>query len=375
MFINTRSNQEIEAYKKLLKVVGSLSNLFADTSVPYVSYRVSENLFCRVFTANNLSRSDVSADASVEKIGIGIKTFIEGNGKTIQKVAEFNKDKKSYSGKTPLEIIQTISTLRNERLNATKRIHDLDTLLYHCITRKNGLILAYDSSMDLVDIQNISEIIEKDNVIRFIDGVNEYSFNLSKSTLYKRFITPELLLEIPVEIIKDPFVALEKLLFESGLRLEFAPIKESEHIYLPLYSDREMTVPEKSQLNQWNAGGRDRNENEAYIPIPAWIHHKLPNFFPPRDTPFNLKLPNGEIMSAKVCQDGSKALMSKHNKDLGKWLLRDIMNLKEGELLTYDKLKTIGLDSVVIYKESEGNYSINFTKIGTYEAFKKTQFE
>ena len=129
-------------------------------------------------------------------------------------------------------------------------------------------------------------------------------------------------------------------------------------------------VPERSQLNQWNAAGRDRDENEAYIPIPAWIHHKFPDFFPPRDISFNLKLPNGEVMSAKVCQDGGKALMSKHNKDLGKWLLRDVMNLKEGELLTYDRLKIIGLDSVVIYKESAEDYSINFTKIGSFESFK-----
>ncbi|MEI6462820.1 MAG: NgoFVII family restriction endonuclease [bacterium] len=371
MFLNKRTNQEIESYKKLLKLIGSLSNLFADTSVPYVSSRVAENLFCRAFSANNLSRSDVSVDASVKEMGIGVKTFVEGNGKTFQKIAEFNKDKKLYSEKDPTGVIQTISILRNERLNATKRIHSLDNLLYHCITRKNGIITAYDLDMDLVDILNISKIKVKNNVIQFIDGINEYSFNLSKSTLYKRFVTPDSLIEVSVDIIKDPFEALEKLLLDSGLKLEFAKIKEdSEHIYLPLYSDREMMVPERSQLNQWNAAGRDRDENEAYIPIPAWIHHKFPDFFPPRDISFNLKLPNGEVMSAKVCQDGGKALMSKHNKDLGKWLLRDVMNLKEGELLTYDRLKIIGLDSVVIYKESAEDYSINFTKIGSFESFK-----
>lgn len=69
MFINTRTNDELDSYKKLLRVIGSLSNLFADTSVPYISYRVSENLFCRVFSAKNLSRSDVSEDLSIAKQG------------------------------------------------------------------------------------------------------------------------------------------------------------------------------------------------------------------------------------------------------------------------------------------------------------------
>ena len=61
--------------------------------------------------------------------------------------------------------------------------------------------------------------------------------------------------------------------------------------------------------------------------------------------------------------------MSNPNLALGKWLLRDVMELAEGELLTYEKLAVLGLDSVIIYKNSEGNYSINFTEVGTYDTF------
>ena len=32
------------------------------------------------------------------------------------------------------------------------------------------------------------------------------------------------------------------------------------------------------------------------------------------------------------------------------WLLRDVLDLHERELLTYEKLQTIGLDYVVVYK-------------------------
>jgi hypothetical protein len=143
-------------------------------------------------------------------------------------------------------------------------------------------------------------------------------------------------------------------------------------VFLPLYSTRSSDskeVPEKSGLNQWNAGGRSRSLGEVYIPIPATIHQKFPNFFPERDVQFSLHLPNKNILTAKVCQDNKKALMTNPNEALGQWILRDILKLKEGELLTYQKLEDIGLDSVVIYKMDEENYQIDFAKIGSYDFF------
>ena len=118
-----------------------------------------------------------------------------------------------------------------------------------------------------------------------------------------------------------------------------------------------------------SASGRPRDPNEVYIPIPAWLHKRFPNFFPPRDQSFELTLPDRNVMSAKLCQDNSKALMSNPNLALGKWLLRDVLNLRERELLTYQKLQTIGLDSVVVYKIDNERYDIDFTKIGSYERF------
>ena len=168
--------------------------------------------------------------------------------------------------------------------------------------------------------------------------------------------------------MEDPLSELKKLLFEKGLLLEKEKrIKQT--VYLPLYG-KNKTVFEKSGLNQWNAGGRDRHHNEIYIPIPAEVHKNFPGFFPSRDISFLLKLPNGTEMKSKICQDNGKALMSYSNKELGKWILRDILKLREGELLTYERLQILGIDSVRIDKVSSSEFEINFSKIGSYEKFK-----
>lgn len=372
MFLERQSQSQVGYYERLLKAVGSLSNLFSESPEPYLASRATENLFCKAFEAQNLSRSDASADASKGKIGFGIKTFLEGNGRTMQKVAEFNSDHLMFGTLPPEEKVKKIAELRNERILTTKRIFGLDDLIYHCITRKVGKIIVYETPAPLIDINSIRDVrvTARGATIQFSDSNAEYSFNNSKSTLYKRFITPDqVLLDVPVRILTDPFSAVEKLISEAGLI--FAPVKVLPHVFLPLYSMRGgvKRVPEKSGLNQWNAAGRPRDPNEIYIPIPAWIHRKFDGFFPPRDGAFELTLPDGTTMSAKVCQDNSKALMSNPNSALGKWLLRDVLNLKEKELLSYDKLQTIGLDTVVIYKVDNEHFDIDFTRVGSYEKF------
>lgn len=371
MFLSGQKKEQIEYYKEMIKTIGSLSRLFSESNEPYIQYRIAENLFCKSFEAKNLSRTDCSADASKGTLGIGIKTFLDKNGATMQKVAEFNSEHRLFNHLSPEKKILKVSELRNKRIETTKRIFGLDNMVYHCVTRKEGAVLVYETTMDLVHIEKIHKIEDRGNSINFSDGKNEYSFNITKSTLYKRFYTRDLAFNLPVKILDDPFEALEKMLREVRVSVNFAPIKEQEHVFLPLYSikSKEKVVPEKSGLNQWNALGRPRNPDEVYIPIPAWIHEANPKFFPSRDTPFSLVLPNNKEMSAKVCQDGSKALMSNPNAALGKWLLRDVLSLKERELLTYHRLEEIGLDSVVIYKTEDGKYDIDFTKIGSYEQF------
>jgi hypothetical protein len=377
MFLKAQDGKQIEYYEKMLKTIGSLSRLFSESSEPYIQYRIAENLFCKSFNADNLSRTDCSADASKDKLGVGIKTFLEKNGATMQKVAEFNSDHQLFRSLADDQKILKVSQLRNERIEATRRIFGLDGMIYHCVTRKENGIIVYESPMDPVEIDKIKNINAGKNIIAFKDGKNEYSFNITKSTLYKRFLTKDVLLNFPVEIMENPFDALESLFKKAEKEILFSPVKEQEHIFLPLYSIKggEKVVPEKSGLNQWNASGRARDPNEVYIQIPSWVHKAYPGFFPPREASFTLLLPNGSEMSAKVCQDNDKALMSNPNSALGEWLLRDVLDLKERELLTYGKLERIGLDSVAIYKTSADRYDIDFTKAGSYESFRGQNVE
>ncbi|MCL6429070.1 hypothetical protein LT335_00632 [Spiroplasma sp. JKS002669] len=144
-----------------------------------------------------------------------------------------------------------------------------------------------------------------------------------------------------------------------------------QKIILPLYSykkGKEKIINKKSGLNQWNAKGRLRHNDEVYIPFPSELREKFKNFFPDRKYPFKVKLPNGEILNMKVCQQGGKAIMSNPNKDLGKWILRDVLKIPEKKVVKYKDLLEIGIDSVV-FEKFDNFYKLDFQKIGSYEFF------
>ena len=151
------------------------------------------------------------------------------------------------------------------------------------------------------------------------------------------------------------------------------PVAPKENqVCLRLYStksDGTKFVAEKSGLNQWNEGGRKRHPDEVYIPYPAEDRERTRGFFPDRDTVFDLRMPDGTVIPAKVCQQDNKAIMSNPNKILGEWLLRKVFELPEGTLVTYEMLQRFGIDSVVFTKHGNLNYSVDFAEIGTYEQF------
>lgn len=359
-------------YLKLLKAISKLSGLFSDNSIPYINYRVVENIFCRSFNAINLSRSDGAFDANYKSVGIGLKTFIIAKDNSTEKIAEFNSlsnDLKIFKGN---DLAYKLGEYRNERINFAQRLYGINESLYHIVGRKENELILFDTDYNYINIEKISNIKETKSSIQFYDGANLYTYNFSKSTLYRKFITPSNAFKLPIEILDDPFSLLINLLNENNLNIaEDNLIKGQNYMILPLYSTKSTNkeVPLKSGLNQWNASGRKRNPDEVYIPIPAFIHHLNIDFFPKRDKPFNLKVPTGEILNAKVCQDGSKALMTNPNSALSDWLLRKVLQLKEGELATIEHLNKLGFDSVIIKKNDNENFEIDIMKTDSYEEF------
>jgi len=358
---------EKENYKKYLQDIASISRLFSESDKPYVNSRTAEYLFCKIYEAENLSRSDIAIDAKKGNLGVGVKTFVYSGRPSLQKIAEFNKTITKHREFQGIEKAKLISKLRNERLRFVESGYGTNQLIYHCILRDKNKIIVYEESMDYIDFDNIDLVSENSSSIRFTDGKNKYSFNNSKSTLYKEFKPKDLILETNVNILDDPFDLLSKLLPEIPKEKSFVP---PTRIILPLYSylNNNPHVFPRSGLNQWNASGRPRDPNEIYIPIPVTIRERFDKFFPSREEPFELTLPDKTILTAKVSQDNGKALMSNPNSALGKWLLRDVLGLEEGELLTYRKLEELGVDSVEISK-SDGKYFANFLHQGSYEDF------
>lgn len=382
-----KSNTE---YFKLLELMSRLSNLFSDSDIPYLNYRVTENLFCKYYKAENLSRSDTAYDAKTESFGVGIKTFTIHNEKSTEKVAEFNSMSqylKQFHGK---ELAYEISKARNERMELGKRLYSITDGCYHIIGRVPGGLTIFNSDYPFIDLNNISNVKETSKSLQFCDDKHFYNYNFSKSTLFREFLVPQDNIFIPVSIIQDPYEVLKKLLLSEDYEGKFENIVQvhqvirteinsekklrlgENFVILPLFSERDDQVPERDGLNKWNANGRARKADEVSIAIPTALDKKYPNFFPDITHSFTLHLPNGKSISAKPCEPKVKgnvrghSIQSNPNTDLGKWILRDVLQLQEGELATKELLDRMGFDSVILYKDSFDSYRIDVCRTVSY---------
>ncbi|GHT17389.1 hypothetical protein AGMMS4956_20870 [Bacteroidia bacterium] len=360
----------VDKYLQDLRLIGSLSGLFSSNEIPFLHYRTTENFYCADFSAENLSRADVSADAKLKTKGIGIKTFIENA--ELQKIAEFNNQQELYRDLPPIEMIKKVAELRNMRMQFTMNAYGLNDLIYHCIVRNKQGFYLFEEKMDFIDVDKIKLKINKTHTFIFTDSKQEYKFDSSKSTLYKRFVTREYFANVPVDILTDPIEALRQIKLGND-----EPVSFYETKIVPLYEkDKEgrKIIYERSGLNQWNANGRKRDCDEVYIPFNKDMRDLYENFFPARDTSFEVELPNGEIISMKTCSGNDyigKSLMSNPNKALGKWLLRDVLKIPQGQVITYETLLAIGIDAISFQKQPNGKYKLDFRKIGEFEAFIK----
>ena len=113
-----------------------------------------------------------------------------------------------------------------------------------------------------------------------------------------------------------------------------------------------------------------RSSTEMYIPIPESknFHKNRPDFFgknigtfetqssklalPKDQRKFKLEfIPSGNVIESYINQDSGKAIQSINNQDiLGRWILWEVFQLKERELLTSQKLDDIGLNGIRLIK-------------------------
>jgi len=372
VFQSTDYTSQSEEYVKLLSIICSLSRLFSDNDVPYLYYRAAENVFCRTFDAENLARTDSAYDARLNVLGIGLKTFIAKGTASSEKVAEFNSLSSELIDVKGKALAIKLAQFRNERIEFANRVYGIQQGIYHCVTRNTGGLKIFETSYAPIDVSKIKNVKNTSAGVKFTDENYEYSFNRSKSTLFRKFYIPENATEFDIDIFDDPYEILSKLYKEESAKLFEKPtVLGKDVVILPLYTTRGKTkkVQERSALNQWNARGRPRNIGEVYIPIPKAVHDYCPDFFPPRDKIFKLKVPTQEVFNAKVCQDSSKALMTNPNKALSDWLLRKLLKLDEGELATYKRLELLGFDSVQVRKIDEENFEIDVAGLNNYEEF------
>lgn len=396
-----------DKYIKRLTILGILSGLFKDLDgengkKPYLHYRNHEISFIDSFEVQGITRKDSAFDAIVRindnSIGVGLKTWIHNSDYSNQKIAEFNKKSKElrelFDSNKDTELVYRISELRNNRIEDDKRLYETELDIYHFITRDNNFLYIIESLYEKIDIDNIRDINKTDTSISFNDGKNNYLFNMSKSTLFKRFNASESerIFSLPVYIHTNPFSILENIFNKNDsvkipnmqLNGQLELDTKEEFIILPLYNDDTYSVNEKSGFNASLGSSKTKGSNhprpayEAYAHIPVYIHHLYPYFFGfdalDRDernsSGFNLHLPNGEKIFAKITQDNGKALQTSPQSILGKWLLFSIFGLKEYEELTRNIIDEKEIDSIKVTKIDNQNFKVDICNYLDYEEWK-----
>lgn len=384
-------------YTRFLKIFGALSGLFKDIETgahakkPYLYYRNHEQLYARAFKVEDLTRRDSAFDALAhfggEKIGVGLKTWFHSGDKSFQKVAEFNKLAKTDILpllEEPQKLVKKIGELRNARIMLDKREFGTTSEIYHYITRSDGQMNILETKYDLVQLDSIKNVkCSSSGSVSFTDGCRNYRFTPNKSTLFEEFNSSDqdIITKVRIEQFDNPFELLDTIVLAEGDKIE----GEDNTLYLPIYSDASGIVEEKSGFNAWNAKPKTKGSNiprpdfEAYIPIPAWIHKVHDDFFGvdvfdkkaiKNSEGFNLHLPDGRCVIARITQENGKSLQTNPQSVLGKWILKDVLGLQARELLTKKHLDDLGVDSLKITRIDKENFKICLAETNAFERWK-----
>lgn len=405
---NKFSEREKDEYIQFLKIFGALSGLFKDNQEgvnarkPYLYYRNHEQLFARVFDVEDLTRKDSAFDALGiwvnDRVGIGLKTWIHTKDYTYQKVAEFNKLAPVViaplieNGK-PEEVIKKVSELRNERIMLDKRLYKTNRDVYHFVTRDDDIMNIIETPYDLIDIDSLELLKSDGKTYTFKDRLHNYKFYKSKSVLLEEFDASqcEIITQIPIEQFDNPF-ELIRMIELPNVKKEI--MCEYEEIYLPLYQDKKegRIVSNCSGINIRHSKSKSKGSNtprpeyEIEVRISKWIHHVFPNFFGinalseddiknEKLNDFDLILPDGRILRGRIKQQNGKSLQTNPQGALGKWILSDVLGLKNREIVTWELLDSLGIDSIKIIKQDDKHFRITVAETGAYEKFKIDNIE
>ena len=399
--------RDSDRYSALLRAMAALSGLFSDNSAPYIDSRFVERLFVTTTDGIDIGRTDKSFDAVIGDIGVGVKTFLGGAGNSKrEKVAEFTALARTgkFARLEGERLVRAVVAARNTRVvsDARELGLDINRCVYHCLIRFSGGAIVHEEPYRLISVENLQPTNQSGGVvdswsqtgrgIYFTDGQSFYSYSTAKNVLFKRFEFDRGNGFIPLDIRSNAMDLLGSIFGDSSTAYVTDSLGDTEEtdmragidfVILPLYSISTGNVAPKSGINQWNAGGRKRKFGEAYLPIPSVIHHKYPDFFPARDSSFELFLPNSaKAQSGKVCQENSKALMTSPNNALGVWLVSVLDPSvpltafdeppSRKRPFTYDDLLSVGKDSVLVRKKGQGadaQYHLSFAAVGSFEEF------
>lgn len=394
-------DKEKKEYIEFLKIFGALSGLFKDNQQganarkPYLYYRNHEQLFARVFDVEDLTRKDSAFDALANwkgnRVGIGLKTWIHTKDLTYQKVAEFNKlapieIEPIIKNGSPEQVIRKVSELRNDRIMLDKRLHGTDREVYHFITRDNDVMNIIETKYDLIDIDSLELIKSDGKTYAFRDKFHKYKFYKSKSVLLEEFDASqgEIIEKIPIEQYDDPFELIKMINIPKNTKEII-----NEEIYLPLYQDKKegRVVSNCSGINirhskpKSKGSSTPRPEYEIEVRVNKWIHHVFPNFFGlnaldedqvknSKLNDFDLMLPDERVLRGRIKQQNGKSLQTNPQGALGEWILKDVLGLENREVVTWELLDRLGIDSLKITKLNDKKFKVTVAETGAYEKFK-----
>lgn len=419
------NENEKKEYIKYLKIYGSLSNLFFQkkvSQIPYLDSKFQETIFSKVFRAESVdignTPHDVLSIINGERIGIGLKTWMNSRP-SFQKVMQLKRYKIEIDAVKSLNndelLALKLSTIKNEKLlqDYIRLGLSEDKNIYHYITRDKGKFTLNETSYKMIDLNKITNFKRTDSSFIWEDGEKIYKYTYADSQIWQRFSSNDkdtkVLTEIPIEIMEDPFQFLIQS-YDKIYHLSKSNSEEYIVAYLPLYSYRSKKVELKSGLNAWNSSPKNINSNlprpdrEIYLPIPIEFHKRYPSFFTENifekiykrnqlkkdkektkgndfEVRFKVVLPNGDILPCLITADNMKQFQSGGylynsfkrygQSDLGNWILNDVLNLENRQIVTMDWLRKKGTDSIKIWRKINdySTFYIDFAPVNSFELF------